>query len=896
MTAYVPPVDGSDFDDAANPHLVGLWDFGAGCFAADTGLADGFAQNGTYYGGAAAQNGALVLDGCNDRVDVRGEDSPFDLSQGTLVVRFAQDAQVGTSPDTLVNRGEFADKDSEGYFGMSVTAEGAVVVEHVSGGASATLSTGGGFFSPGDDVQVCYSWNAATGAEFLVENTTTGATYSQNVAEPGLTFEIGDDDDERFTFGAREVDDGHYDRYFRGQMDYVALYDTDMIGPMGDGLVEGTAGDDLIDAAYTGDPEGDMIDAGDAILPGEAPDDDIVLAGDGNDTVLAGDGDDEIFGEDGNDTLSGEAGDDRACGGAGDDTISGGDGADVLFGGAGRDAIDGGAGNDVLVGGADSDTITGGDGDDVIIGDGPDCDDARVILTYQGEKAGFSNALGIYSIDPITGEIGDVEIAFADSDGVPVGSTYAYDSTPGSDVGLFILADGADELAGLGEGTFEFRDADGNPATLGTLNPVLVHIAPGGAETELSAPAYHSAGYDSDVGLNPDGVVHTVGLGEAPDGTVTLGFEDLPSLGDADFDDFVVDVDVGDSASGLVNAHYDVPGTLITDPGPDAGDFLYGEEGDDIILGGAGDDVIEGGAGADTAEGGADDDRIFGSTEGGPDDGAADMLSGGDDRDYFGAVGAGDTVVGGEGGDDWDTLDLRGGGPLRVNYDPADPLGESGTVNYLDGTGTVVGTLNFSEIENVIPCFTPRTMIATPRGERPVEELQVGDKVITRDNGIQEIRWRGATTLDPMGLARRPHLRPILVRKGALGGGLPESDMLVSPNHRLLVANDRTALYFEEREVLVAAKHLVNNRGIELKDTMGTTYIHFMFDRHEVVLSNGAWTESFQPGDYSLKGMGNAQRNEIYDLFPELQTEKGLKEYPAARKTLKRHEALLLNE
>jgi hypothetical protein len=118
--------------------------------------------------------------------------------------------------------------------------------------------------------------------------------------------------------------------------------------------------------------------------------------------------------------------------------------------------------------------------------------------------------------------------------------------------------------------------------------------------------------------------------------------------------------------------------------------------------------------------------------------------------------------------------------------------------------------------------------------------------------------------------------------------------MLVSPNHRLLVANDRTALYFDEHEVLVAAKHLVAAKGVIEVDSVGTTYIHFMFDRHEVVLSNGAWTESFQPGDYTLKGMGNAQRNEIFELFPDLKTEVGLEGYQAARRTLKRHEAMLL--
>ena len=75
---------------------------------------------------------------------------------------------------------------------------------------------------------------------------------------------------------------------------------------------------------------------------------------------------------------------------------------------------------------------------------------------------------------------------------------------------------------------------------------------------------------------------------------------------------------------------------------------------------------------------------------------------------------------------------------------------------------------------------------------------------------------------------------------------------------------------------------------------MSTTYIHFMFDHHEVVLSNGAWTESFQPGDMSLKGVGNAQRNEIFELFPELRTRDGIEDYQAARRSLKKHEAKLL--
>jgi Hint domain len=211
-----------------------------------------------------------------------------------------------------------------------------------------------------------------------------------------------------------------------------------------------------------------------------------------------------------------------------------------------------------------------------------------------------------------------------------------------------------------------------------------------------------------------------------------------------------------------------------------------------------------------------------------------------------------------------------------------------------DADGNPAGTMNLTNVETVTPCFTPGTMIATPRGEVPVETLRAGDKVVTRDDGLQEIRWVGRRPLSWADMAAAPYLRPVLVRQASLGNGLPERDMMVSPNHRLLVANDRTALYFNENEVLVSAKHLVGSAGVRVLQSMQTTYVHFMCDRHEVVLSNGVWTESFQPDDHSLKGIGNSQRSEILELFPKLRSKEGLESYTPARKTLKRGEAGLL--
>lgn len=271
-----------------------------------------------------------------------------------------------------------------------------------------------------------------------------------------------------------------------------------------------------------------------------------------------------------------------------------------------------------------------------------------------------------------------------------------------------------------------------------------------------------------------------------------------------------------------------------------------------------------------------------------------DSLNGWSGQDIFLNLNAGDVVDGGP--IDFDTLDLRGaapaGGSFEITYTLADR--KDGIVRYFDDAGADAGQLIFKDIETIIPCFTPGTRIATPNGERRVEALQVGDRVITRDNGIQTIRWAGRRDMSGAELIRAAHLRPILICQGALGNDLPERDMMVSPNHRVLVANDKTALYFEEREVLVAAKHLTGLAGVEVVDVSSTTYIHIMFDQHEVVLSDGAWTESFQPGDMSLAGVGNAQRTEILEIFPALATGEGLNNYAAARRSLKKHEAQLL--
>lgn len=318
--------------------------------------------------------------------------------------------------------------------------------------------------------------------------------------------------------------------------------------------------------------------------------------------------------------------------------------------------------------------------------------------------------------------------------------------------------------------------------------------------------------------------------------------------------------------------------------GGDGADTLDGGADDDTLTGDAGDDLLFGGDGADLLFGGAGNDQLFGGA--GP-----DFLDGGADRDtIFGGIG--DTVTGGGAGLDEDVLDLTAFGKAQTNiiFDPGNP--ENGTVEFLDGSGNVIGTLTFTDIETVVPCFTPGTLIATPQGPRAVEDLRPGDLVLTRDSGLQPLRWVGQRQLGLADLIVRPHLRPIRIAADALGEGMPCRDMLVSPQHRMLIEGARPEMLFGTGEVLVASAHLTSLPGIAQELTAGITYIHVMFDRHEIILADGCWTESFQPGQQVMQGMQASQRAEVLELFPELAADDLA--YPAARPSLRAHEARVL--
>lgn len=187
---------------------------------------------------------------------------------------------------------------------------------------------------------------------------------------------------------------------------------------------------------------------------------------------------------------------------------------------------------------------------------------------------------------------------------------------------------------------------------------------------------------------------------------------------------------------------------------------------------------------------------------------------------------------------------------------------------------------------NVLICFAKGTRIRTPNGDVPVEHLQIGDRVVTQDNGPQVIRWIHSTAVSARGT-----YAPIKIAAGALGNA---RDLWVSPNHRMLIEDARAELLFGASEMLVPAKALVDDASVRAEPRRKVTYYHLMCDRHEVIYAEGAPTESFHPGQYSIGAFEDATRDELFALFPDLCSHPDA--MPLARPLLRPFEAQLLSK
>ena len=341
----------------------------------------------------------------------------------------------------------------------------------------------------------------------------------------------------------------------------------------------------------------------------------------------------------------------------------------------------------------------------------------------------------------------------------------------------------------------------------------------------------------------------------------------MPDITGTNNDD---DIDVTDD-SGTLNG-----GAAVTPV-----DDIRGRRGDDEIdvenstiangvRGGAGNDIINisGSTVVGRVSGGGDEDTITvsGSTIG-------DIRLGrGDDILNFSSTTVTDDIRGGGG---TDSLNLPVGTVVTddsgVTFTVADGVSYSlsgGTFTLPSGT---VVTYTTFENGTGFPCFVRGALVETTEGRRCVERLKIGDVIVTQLHGPQQIRWIGNRRFRRKDIDANPKLRPIRILTGALGGGLPMRDLLVSRQHRMLVQSKIAERMFGRPEVLISAIKLTEIPGIFIDDTVeDVEYFHLLFDQHEIIFAEGAPTESLFTGPEALNSLSPMALEEILTIFPEV--------------------------
>lgn len=660
----------------------------------------------------------------------------------------------------------------------------------------------------------------------------------------------------------------------------------------------------------------------------------------------------------GNDTLRGGSGSDTFYGGVGADSISGGDGTDLIYGGDGNDTINGdrgvdrlygGAGDDVFVLGFEfgNDSIFGGESGETL-GDTLDFGTVTVGMNVQmsADKAGTAQAVistaTFAEIERFSLTANNDTFAGAGSDDVVYGGGGADSLAGHAGNDLLDGGIGADTLIGgtgndtlLGGAGNDVLYGDDNTAqritngdfSAGTAGWTINNPTGGAAPTVYDAGSPVSPGLafnNNDEGVYGDSIQQTIStnVGEVYDLALTL-YEN--GSGSASH---TVVVAVLNASGAVVTSQTYVVGngatlnptfsftansaasiiriTNTTSTGSNNTDVVVDNVsvigrtpavGDDLLQGGDGADTIYGGDGRDTLDGGAGNDVLVGGA-------GADVfvVSGADTISDFDAT----SGISGNGNQDNDFVDLSAyynkanlaawnaanptnqfDNPLKwLQADQADGVLQSaGGLRILNGGAPVSGAA--FNVENTAVCFAAGTRLNTAKGHRPIEKLRVGDLVETADHGLQPVRWIGQ-----MCVCAADEMAPIFIAAGALGN---RRDLLVSPQHRMLLSGWQVELMFGESEVFAAAKMLVNGTTIRPQPMAQVTYYHLMFDAHEIVFAEGAGAESFHPGEEGFDALGQAACDEICALFPQIAAQGFAAYGPSARRSLRAHEARLLN-
>ncbi|WP_417280346.1 Hint domain-containing protein [Celeribacter sp.] len=636
-------------------------------------------------------------------------------------------------------------------------------------------------------------------------------------------------------------------------------YSIDLSDGLPDGIVEGTEADNFIDVSYSGDPEGDMVDnrdnTGAGVDIGGAPgsNDDLIEAYGGNDTVYAGRGNDTVYGGDGNDTIYGERNDDTLYGGAGNDTLDGGDGDDTIYGDGSEEVV--------LSSEALQWDLVGSDESSIPSTFTQTTGEMNVTVSFTNDGAASSFSVESSNLQYVApGEVFDPHSA---------ASIYS-PAFSGTDIATvrfdFSAATGnvTDEVENV---SFRLGDVDGNVDEWAELVTVNAYDANGNL-----IPVTITASPDDTVSGNTLIASLTGGTDDSdPNGSALVEIAGPVAYFEIVYQDQYDTTSIGHSLR-ILDVHFD---PIAVEASSDD-DVMSGGEGDDTFVLDPTDNGHDTITDFNTGNSGAIDDDDQSNND------FVDLSGFYNQENYDAAVAAGDidpTVI--TNPRQWMRADQDDDGILNDIH----AWGAGNSLTIENGGSAVSGTDLTWDNTNVI-CFVSGTLITTASGLVPVQDLTPDDLVLTRDHGFRPVRWIGSTKRPATG-----KVAPILIPEGILGNA---RDLMVSPNHRMLMKGVEVELLVGHSEVLVAAKHLLDGKHVRQVEGGTVEYWHILFDDHEIILAEGAWSESFHPGKEGLGTLCEDTRAEILELFPELGADHADADRTTARMALKSHEAALL--
>lgn len=495
---------------------------------------------------------------------------------------------------------------------------------------------------------------------------------------------------------------------------------------------------------------------------------------------------------------------------------------------SGDDTLTGDGADDTIVGQQGNDSIFGGGGNDIVYGDVQYLVNALFISDQANDSWSAGTVDGWYN----TGSGGTIErwgngfLGYFSSDGT-------------NNIELDGNTTGLDHIQ---------TDLDLDTGVSYTIT--VRHAARSGTGVNDDFEITHNGVVVATVSPTLDWGTTTVTITGLA-GTDTIGLRELASQDDSlgiVIDSVTISLDPSEVAGGSFT--YD-----DTIDGGSGADTIFGQEGDDRIIGGAGDDLLIGGIG--------NDDFVFADGSG------SDIIE--------------DLVIG------EDMLDVTGmtdvmGDPVEFDDIAIASDGQGGSIlTFPNGEQIQLVGIEPEDIDTRqeaqqigIPCFLCGTRIETANGPANVEDLEQGDGLLClgtskSNNFFRPVKRVFRRRVELPELLVNPRLWPVRIKQGALGQGLPRTDLLVSRQHRVLVDSEVAFRMTGSRQVLVPAVALIGLPGIGFAFSgEDLEYFHILLDDHQVIFANGVPAESLFIGQEALKAISTQARKEILSLFPEL--------------------------